>query len=594
MASSTPVEIALRLKNDQLEKDLKKAQRDFAKLKGNVSSDAEAMGFAVGKALRSFILPTAVIAGFQQFAQVINDTVKYVDDLNASADQLGVSFKSFQELQYIALQSDVAVEKLTVQFAKLQSKIGELGTSDGKKFAEVLREIGVNAETLKQSSPEKQFEQIIEALGRIENPAKRAAAMAEIFGRSFKDLNPLVEAGAGHISRLREEINKNGGLISDETMKNMTEFDNTTNELGIRMQAVRAEALGPFVKFLDNEFQTAMDKGIERTKLFTFTLNALKPLNPALFSGLMAYAKQPDTGKSPLIQQTDAEKKALAELQALAKDRETWLNVAFKPSPSASSGSSGASSPFAKAADDAKRLREQFDELRTSQVSAAREAEVLYQAYITGGEEAVELKQTEIDRTRELASLTKGLNQTQIDEIQKYLDKKYEFIDALKEQRRIEKENFDNFQAEMEENARAVAEWEADWEKANREAEAMAEPFANMFEAIISGSQSAEDAVRSLLAKILTAIAQAAILNALGWGSGSFGSTFANLFTGGRSSGGGNVRVINLTGGGITRHQGANGDTTVVIGAAARDIMKGGTPLALALERTYGVRRLGL
>ena len=111
---------------------------------------------------------------------------------------------------------------------------------------------------------------------------------------------------------------------------------------------------------------------------------------------------------------------------------------------------------------------------------------------------------------------------------------------------------------------------------------------------IITQAQTAEEALRSMIAQLLEAIVQAAILSA--FGQGSFGSNLGNIIGGlSPKSSGPTIRIYNQNPGGIvSTSRNANGDTDIIIGQLSASISKGGNQFDTMLRRTYGLRRQGV
>jgi hypothetical protein len=267
--------VDLVMKTGKFETDTKRAERRAKDMAKNIDASISKVGNMIGVGLVA-AAGAAVVA--------LQSTVQYVDELATSAEQLGVSFKAFQELQFAAVQSDVEISKLTTSFAKLSEKVGSLGTEGGKAFAETLKTIGVNAEELVALAPDKQFEKIIGALSKIENVNARAAASNDIFGKSFKDLNPLINQGEDGLRALREEANATGAVISDQARNALTDFDNAMNRLTLTTKAAMAEAFTPLAVFLTGQMDGAISGtrslvGLLGEELLGLTVNIQKALS---------------------------------------------------------------------------------------------------------------------------------------------------------------------------------------------------------------------------------------------------------------------------------------------------------------------------
>lgn len=135
--------------------------------------------------------------------------------------------------------------------------------------------------------------------------------------------------------------------------------------------------------------------------------------------------------------------------------------------------------------------------------------------------------------------------------------------------------------------------------------------FGDAFQSIVDGSESAKDALRSLLEQLLILIAKAAILTALG--GGSFASNLGGQILGRSGNGGGGgdgggrafgpfssrnsgstVRIYNQGGGLVSTQTRSNGDVDVMIGALATAVSRGGNNFDAVMRRTYGLDRRGV
>ena len=74
-------------------------------------------------------------------------------------------------------------------------------------------------------SSEDIFWDAIDALGQIENPTERDAAAMELFGKSAKELNPLIEAGSRAWREMGKEAQAMGTVFSEDNLQKMGAFD---------------------------------------------------------------------------------------------------------------------------------------------------------------------------------------------------------------------------------------------------------------------------------------------------------------------------------------------------------------------------------
>jgi tape measure domain-containing protein len=223
--------------------------------------------------------------------------------------------------------------------------------------------------------------------------------------------------------------------------------------------------------------------------------------------------------------------------------------------------------------------------------SSYRDSVKVYQQLNEARAEMVAVSFEEYAASQELAALKTGASAQQIEDLRAELAIREKFNalgeNEIQRQIAIDKARRDS--------VKVLDNYYKSLEDVRRAGEAIGTTIGQALADIAAQAATAEDALKRVVAQLLEAIAQAAILSLFNQsGSGGFWGDVISGIGGGRSASQSNVRIINMTGGGITTRRSGNGDTTVLIGAAARDITRGGTALSLAIERTYGVRRQGV
>ncbi|MBQ8952939.1 MAG: hypothetical protein IJ048_02390, partial [Clostridia bacterium] len=164
----------------------------------------------------------------------------YADDLLTLSTQVGVSADKLQEWSYSSNFIDTSVDTITGSMTKMLKYMGD--AADGSDSARAkFEDLGITFENTDGSlrDTEDVFWDAIDALGQIENPAERDAAAMELFGKSAKELNPLIEAGSQAWREMGQEARNMGTVFSQENLNKMGAFDDA-------MQ--RFKATGPALK----------------------------------------------------------------------------------------------------------------------------------------------------------------------------------------------------------------------------------------------------------------------------------------------------------------------------------------------------------
>jgi len=203
--------------DSKLVRGLKAAQ---AKLKA-FGASVRAMG------TKMMGIGTAIAAPMAGAAKVFSDMGDQVAKMSA---RTGIGVESLSELAYAAETSGSSAATLESSIRKMQKTLMDaIGGSAAATGA--LRKLGLTAADLDGLSPEQQFKLIAEQFSKIEDPAARAAAAMEIFGRSGAELLPMMSAGAAGIEQLQQQARDLGLTMSTEDAKAAEAFNTALGNL---------------------------------------------------------------------------------------------------------------------------------------------------------------------------------------------------------------------------------------------------------------------------------------------------------------------------------------------------------------------------
>jgi hypothetical protein len=171
---------------------------------------------------------SAVRSVANSFTQFTAGAAASIDSTNKLSRALGVSFGELQRLQLAADLSGASSEQLATAFTRAQVTITK-AAQGGTQATRALRTLGLSVDELTDLSSTEQFQRLATAIAGIENPAARAAAAVEIFGRSgaqllptFQELSANLQDGTQAKSienindaflRTREAVTQTAGLI---------------------------------------------------------------------------------------------------------------------------------------------------------------------------------------------------------------------------------------------------------------------------------------------------------------------------------------------------------------------------------------------
>ena len=234
----------------KLEKSADGAGKEVGELAGEEKNATEKTSL-FGDMLRANLASEAIKKGVSMLADAVKDVAKffvdavkgaaeYADSINTLAKTTGMSTDSIQEYKYAADLLDVSFETISGSMTKL-TKSMDSARDGGKTAIEAFAKLGVEVTdangNLRDSN--EVFDDVIVALGKIDNETERDAVAMEVFGKSAKELNPLIEAGAENLSDLRDEAHKVGAVLDNDTLDTLNDVQDGFDRLGQTWDALK-------------------------------------------------------------------------------------------------------------------------------------------------------------------------------------------------------------------------------------------------------------------------------------------------------------------------------------------------------------------
>lgn len=168
---------------------------------------------SLGGMVNPMVTAFAGLAGAASLGALVKGQMDAIDSTAKLSDRLGISTEALTGLQHAADLSGVSSETLTGGLEKMLNTIGK--AANGEKTAtDALDGVGLSAESLANMKPDEAFAKIADGLVSIQNPAMRAAAAQDIFGKSGQQLLPLMLSGAEGIKAAQAEAEKLGLTFS--------------------------------------------------------------------------------------------------------------------------------------------------------------------------------------------------------------------------------------------------------------------------------------------------------------------------------------------------------------------------------------------
>ena len=224
----------LKKKHEQLEKQLKAvaAACATAAVKAAEIGKKTVVG-AVDTAKKAFTAYTAAAtAAGTAVAKLAADAALAADDINTLSTQTGLSTAEIQKFQYASDLIDVSVDTLTGSMAKLTKNMNTATNGSGDA-ASAFAALGVKItdENGQLRSNQEVFDEVIAALGKMENETQRDAYAMSILGKSAQELNPLIKGGADALKELGDSAESAGLILSQEALDRLNAYNNSLDTM---------------------------------------------------------------------------------------------------------------------------------------------------------------------------------------------------------------------------------------------------------------------------------------------------------------------------------------------------------------------------
>ena len=228
---------------------------------------------------------TSVIRGVARAAKALwdweSEGADWADDLITQSKQLGFDVETLQAWKYASLFIDTEVDTII----GAQDKLLKAMRSTSTDTVDAWKQIGIATHSMDGTLRDSQtvFWEVLEALGSMEDQTTQEALAQQLLGRSFRDLNPLLEAGRDAWEQYVAE-GRDVAVVSAENVEKLGDLDDAQNKLQASLDATKYEALAALAPVF-TEISAAMAEAVAGFREFLQTeegQQALQSLHDAL------------------------------------------------------------------------------------------------------------------------------------------------------------------------------------------------------------------------------------------------------------------------------------------------------------------------
>lgn len=210
-------------------------------------SRAEPAFARLGQTLGRF----ATAAGVGTLARFGQSILKSVGDIGELADSLGLTTKALQEYQFAAAQVGVSQDALVQGFSQFARQIGE-ARSGNEQSIRFFKNLGGEVDNLVASGADvsQVFRATAQAIGSIDDPARRVAAAMQGFGRGGRQFVNLFIEGRAGLDRFADEAARLGVVIDDTLIRQANAATAALTVMWMQLKVLFFEVFQPAILVL--------------------------------------------------------------------------------------------------------------------------------------------------------------------------------------------------------------------------------------------------------------------------------------------------------------------------------------------------------
>lgn len=182
----------------------------------------------------------AGIQAVQKLNEMTLEQAHWADDLLTQSAQTGLSTTLLQQLDYASKFLDF--DGIDKSLVKLTASMGQAATG-AEKQAAAFQALGVSIynENFELQDNWDVFLKVIDALGKVENATERDLWANQLFGKSYSELKPLIDAGSEGLEEFMQKAEEGGHVLDESQIQKLGEVDDAYQEYQTKLDDVKKQ-----------------------------------------------------------------------------------------------------------------------------------------------------------------------------------------------------------------------------------------------------------------------------------------------------------------------------------------------------------------
>lgn len=203
-------------------------------------------------------------AGFSALVGAIysltHSAASSADSINTLSKQYGLSTEEIQKFKYATDLIDVSLETYVASIARnIRSMTAYQNGTEATVQAYDTLGVAVTEANGKLRDSQTVYNEVISALGKVEDETERDSIAMTILGRNAQQLNPLILGGADALVELGEQAENLGLILPQESLDNLNAFNDKVDTLKANMNGLQMVVGESFANSFDSFFEAGDD-----------------------------------------------------------------------------------------------------------------------------------------------------------------------------------------------------------------------------------------------------------------------------------------------------------------------------------------------
>lgn len=219
-----------------------------------VKSSAKDLGKMLGTTAAGF---SALVGAIYSLT---HSAASAADSINTLSKQYGLSTEEIQKFKYATDLIDVSLETYVASIARnIRSMTAYQNGTEATVQAYDTLGVAVTDANGKLRDSQTVYNEVISALGKVEDETERDSIAMTILGRNAQQLNPLILGGADALAELGEQAENLGLILPQESLDNLNAFNDKVDTLKANMNGLQMVVGESFANSFDSFFEAGDD-----------------------------------------------------------------------------------------------------------------------------------------------------------------------------------------------------------------------------------------------------------------------------------------------------------------------------------------------